>query len=261
MRGKTTAPAQNSTFLRNSFAVVVGFGLSLALLVPPVHAQDQASSDEPPASRPSAAMKPAVESMAFAATTLNGESVVFPNDFGGKLVLVSFWATWCPVCGREMPFWKAAEERFHDTNLVFVGILTDQNGGSPRDKAEAHVRRLGLAWPQIFEGGADLSHEFLVDTLPHSFLVDGDTGKVLVEGNNLRKKRLMPQLEKAFSAKFPGVALPPMPPPTTQPVSTQPITRNPALRPAPKPAATQPSKKLPYARNPAPPATQSSKSP
>ncbi len=185
--------------------------------------------------------------MAFAATPLSGASLVVPNDFAGKLVLVSFWATWCPVCGREMPYWKEAEQRFRESNVVFIGILTDEDRQTPREKIEAHVRKVSAGWQQIFENGANLSHEFSVDALPHTFLLDGDTGRVLKQGDVLRKKRLMPQLEKAFAAKFPGVALPPH---LTPPAASQPATK-PANPPIAKQSGKQTAQTPPAASQPA----------
>lgn len=226
--------------LLRATAVVSAAALSMACA---------ATAQNPPLASPTTTptSAPAATSMAFAATTLSGDSLVFPNDFAGKLVLVSFWATWCPVCGREMPYWKEAEQRFRGTNLVFVGILTDEDRHASREKIEAHVRKVSADWPQIFENGASLSHEFLVEALPHSFLVDGDTGKVLKQGDMLRKKRLMPQLDKAFSDKFPGIALPP---PATQPVATQPTSR-PASQSVAKPESKQPVRTAPPASQPA----------
>lgn len=208
-----------------------------------------ATAQSPPLTSPTTTptSAPAATSMAFAATTLSGDSLVFPNDFAGKLVLVSFWATWCPVCSREMPFWKEAEQRFRGTNLAFVGILTDEDRHSSREKIESHVRKVEVGWPQIFENGASLSHEFLVEALPHSFLVDGDTGKVLKQGDVLRKKRLMAQLERAFSDKYPGI---PLPPTVSQPAASQPAS-GPASQSGVKPASKQPGRTPPAASHPA----------
>jgi thiol-disulfide isomerase/thioredoxin len=172
----------------------------------------QPGSKDPPTSQPSghkvaasnpAASKPAVpiQSIRFTATTLDGDPIEFPGDYKGKLVLVSFWATWCPVCAREIPFWQDAYARYGE-RVAFLGLATDKLRKIKPERVQQHVLTTNMPWPQVYEESPELSDRFHADTLPWSFLVDGDTGKVLRQGDELRKKRLAPLLEKAIQSKF-----------------------------------------------------------
>jgi thiol-disulfide isomerase/thioredoxin len=65
-----------------------------------------------------------IATTAFAATTLDGRSIS-SADWRGKIVLVNFWATWCPPCRAEIPDLIALQEKYRD-HLVIVGISEDE---------------------------------------------------------------------------------------------------------------------------------------
>jgi thiol-disulfide isomerase/thioredoxin len=65
-----------------------------------------------------------IATTAFAAMTLDGRSVS-SADWRGKVVLVNFWATWCPPCRAEIPDLIALQEKYRD-HFVIVGISVDE---------------------------------------------------------------------------------------------------------------------------------------
>jgi thiol-disulfide isomerase/thioredoxin len=65
-----------------------------------------------------------VTTSAFTATALDGRSIS-SADWRGKVVLVNFWATWCPPCRAEIPDLIALQEKYRD-HLVVVGISEDE---------------------------------------------------------------------------------------------------------------------------------------
>jgi thiol-disulfide isomerase/thioredoxin len=164
-----------------------------------------------PASQPTA--HPRVKEMCFAAVTLDGRVTQVPRDYAGKLVLVSFWATWCPSSKRELPYWKDAYAKYHDRGLEFLGLPTDKNRKRSEQLVRQFLAKNEITWPQAFDDAPVLSGIFGVESLPTSFLVDGDTGAVLLQGDELRKKNLEKQLEAVFQNR--AVA-------TSQPACTQP---------------------------------------
>lgn len=50
------------------------------------------------------------------------------EQWRGKLLVVNFWATWCPPCREEMPELSQFHERYHDKGIVVLGIATDDVG-------------------------------------------------------------------------------------------------------------------------------------
>ncbi len=49
------------------------------------------------------------------------------SDFKGKYIYIDFWATWCPPCKREIPYFKKLVEQYKGKNIEFVAISLDQN--------------------------------------------------------------------------------------------------------------------------------------
>ncbi len=110
---------------------------------------------------------------AFSVRTLEGRRLAL-RDLRGDVVLVNFWATWCPPCRREMPAFQAAFEAYRDRGFTVVGLSTDVGG---RDAVRAWVREAGISYPVAMASeGLRLSYGG-VSMLPQSFLVDRE-GKV-----------------------------------------------------------------------------------
>ena len=55
-------------------------------------------------------------------------SMVSMSDYSGKVVLVDFWATWCPPCNDMIPILSKLHKRYSDKGLVILGVSLDQDG-------------------------------------------------------------------------------------------------------------------------------------
>ncbi len=128
--------------------------------------------------------------MTFATQGLNGEPIRVPSDFRGKLVVVHFWASWCPNCTHEAPYWVAANQAFKNRSVAFVGIPVDKNRALSLDTVKTKAAQAGMTWPQAFVDAPTLSLNFHINSLPAAYIVDGDTGRVLAQGNSIRGERL-----------------------------------------------------------------------
>ena len=95
----------------------------------------------------------------------------------GKVVLVDFWATWCPPCRGEVPGVVAAYKKYHDKGFEIVGVSLDQD----KDKLLAFTKEHEMVWPQYFDGQGwdnDVSKSFGIDSIPAMWLV-GKDGKLI----------------------------------------------------------------------------------
>ncbi len=84
----------------------------------------------------------------------------------GRVVLVDFWASWCPPCRAEMPTLKTLMTRFPRDRFTVVGAGV----GEPPEDARAYAASEGLTWPVVDGQGAAAA--WSVSSLPHLFLVD-----------------------------------------------------------------------------------------
>jgi len=100
--------------------------------------------------------------------TLGGEKVVL-SDLRGKVVLVNFWATWCPPCRAEMPGFQRVWNDQRDAGFVVLGLSADETGSGG---VARFLRDQGISYPV---GMASVSAKAAyggVNALPVSFLVD-----------------------------------------------------------------------------------------
>jgi thiol-disulfide isomerase/thioredoxin len=105
---------------------------------------------------------------AFLVRDLDG-NVISTADWNGKVVLMNFWATWCPPCRVEIPFLIQLQKRYKDDGLLIFGISLDD---APPDEVKEFAKAAGMNYPIIMRS-RELVMEFGgVPALPTTFLVN-----------------------------------------------------------------------------------------
>ena len=96
------------------------------------------------------------------------------SDYKGKVVLLNFWATWCPPCKAEIPWFEEFQRTYGAQGLVVVGISMDEDGWrAVRPFLEA--TRIDY---RVAIGDAALAQKYGgVESLPETLLIDRD-GKI-----------------------------------------------------------------------------------
>ena len=69
----------------------------------------------------------------FTLKNLDGEEISL-SDFKGKVVILDFWATWCPPCVKEIPHFNELAKEYADKGLVVFGVSVDRDGASAVNK-------------------------------------------------------------------------------------------------------------------------------
>ncbi|MFN8376381.1 MAG: redoxin domain-containing protein [Anaerolineae bacterium] len=102
----------------------------------------------------------------FRASTLTGETVQL-SDYRGKVVMLNFWATWCPPCQAEMPAIQAAYTRYHDQGFTVLAI----NYGEHPSQIEPFASALALQFPIVLDIDARLQGVFGITGYPTSMFI------------------------------------------------------------------------------------------
>lgn len=112
--------------------------------------------------------RPGEPAPAFTLTTLDGAPLSL-DAFRGQVVLVNFWASWCPPCRVEMPGFDRVYRDRKDDGFAIIGIATDVHA---RDAIRQFIGDHDISYP-IALGSAQVVRDYGgVNRLPESFLID-----------------------------------------------------------------------------------------
>jgi len=107
----------------------------------------------------------------FTVKSDTGRTVAVPN-FGGKLLVLNFWATWCPPCVEEAPSLSEFARTYASKGVVVLGISVDSD-----EKAyQAFLRRFKPAFLTVRE--SDIHEDYGTFMYPETYIIDS-SGKVL----------------------------------------------------------------------------------
>jgi thiol-disulfide isomerase/thioredoxin len=141
------------------------------------------------------------KALTFRATTVDGKIVNFPGDYKGKVVLLDFWATWCPPCRAEIPKVVSVYNQFHGKGFEVVSVSLDH----PKKGAEVlqFTKDNNMTWPQIYDGQywkTAVAVQYGVHAIPCPVLVDGDTGLIIASDVGALGSRLTKAVQTRLAA-------------------------------------------------------------
>ncbi|HUI77789.1 MAG TPA: TonB family protein [Bryobacteraceae bacterium] len=105
------------------------------------------------------------------------------RDLRGKVVLVNFWATWCPPCRKEMPDLEALDQRFRSRGLVILGISDEDE-----EKVLRFITESKYSYPILLDPGRKVNELFAVEGIPQSFLYNRE-GKLVAQAIDRRTEQ------------------------------------------------------------------------
>ena len=108
----------------------------------------------------------------FDLETFDGETIML-SDFEGKVVVLNFWASWCPPCRWEMPFFERMSQEYKDQDVVFLGVAISDTLENVRAFAEG----VGVTYPNGLDETGEIARNYSVVSLPTTFFI-GKEGNV-----------------------------------------------------------------------------------
>ncbi len=100
----------------------------------------------------------------------------------GKVVLVNFWATWCPPCRKEMPDLQKLYEEFADKGLVVLAISDEVE-----KTVQPFIQKAGYTFPILLDPGRTVNTAYHIYGIPNSFMYDRD-GKLVAQAIDMRTR-------------------------------------------------------------------------
>ncbi len=98
-----------------------------------------------------------------------GGSPIRLGDLKGQVILLNFWATWCPPCREEMPAMERLYRRFKAKGFTILAVSTDAEG---EEVVGPFVKRFGLTFPVGLDPTSTVAGKYRMTGLPTSILIN-----------------------------------------------------------------------------------------
>ena len=130
----------------------------------------------------------------FTVEDVDGKEVSL-SDFKGKPVVVNFWASWCPPCKAEMPYYNEVYKEVGDEVQFMMVDLVDGSRETVAT-AKAFIKENGYEFPVFFDSNQDAAIAYGVYSIPTSIFIDKDGKVVKSITGGLSKAELLAEIEK-----------------------------------------------------------------
>jgi len=120
-----------------------------------------------------------IQKVDFTLKDLRGKKFTL-SELRGKIVLVNFWATWCPPCRAEMPDLDAIYTHFQSQGLVVLSI-SDEDAF----KVQSYIAPTGYHPPVLLDTGGNVAKQFHIEGIPKTFIFDRE-GKLVAQSIDMR---------------------------------------------------------------------------
>ena len=108
----------------------------------------------------------------FTLPSIDGGEIAL-STYRGRVVLLNFWATWCPPCIREMPSMQRLQEKLGDTELAVVAV----NMGEDEMAVKAFLKQHPVNFDILLDADGEVMNSWKVSVFPTSYLLTPE-GKI-----------------------------------------------------------------------------------
>ncbi len=104
----------------------------------------------------------------FTTVNIQGEKVSL-SQYRGQVVILNFWATWCPPCKEEMPSMEQLHQTFKDRGLVMLAVNVEENG---QEVVSKFLEKTPYSFPILLDEDAKIQNTYGVFRFPETFIID-----------------------------------------------------------------------------------------
>jgi len=104
----------------------------------------------------------------FELKNMAGENIRL-SDYRGKVVVLNFWATWCPPCKKEMPSMERLYQVFSGSDFVMLAVNSEKNGYK---NVERFQKNKNYSFPVLLDSDAAVQKTYRVSAFPETFIID-----------------------------------------------------------------------------------------
>lgn len=105
----------------------------------------------------------------FTLNTFDGRTIVL-SELRGQVVVINFWASWCPPCRDEAPYLEATWRKYQDAGVVLLGV----DYVDTEKEALAYIDEFGITYPNGPDLGTSISQAYRIQGVPETFFVAKD---------------------------------------------------------------------------------------
>jgi cytochrome c biogenesis protein CcmG, thiol:disulfide interchange protein DsbE len=103
----------------------------------------------------------------FSLSPAGGGAAIGPGSFGGQVLIVDFWATWCAPCRESFPAYQRLIDKFGG-KLAVVGVSVDDDASG----IEKFRSETGVKFPLVWDEGQVAAGVYKPGTMPTCFVID-----------------------------------------------------------------------------------------
>lgn len=102
----------------------------------------------------------------FTLTSFEGETITL-SELRGQVVIINFWASWCPPCREEAPYLEATWRKYQDRGVFFIGV----DYADAESKALAYIDEFDITYFNGPDIGTRISQAYRMDGVPETYFV------------------------------------------------------------------------------------------